>query len=301
MVRKWTDEALLAEGRKYASRTAFARGSQSAYATATRRPNILDQLYPSLRGELRKLSDETLLAEGRKYASRKEFECNDDGAYQKARKRGLLDLLYPNTNSKWKKSGDNDLLAEGRKYASRTEFHKHAKGAYDEANTRDLLNLLYPSQQSHPKWTDEALLAEGRKYASRKEFNVGSNPAYRAACRRNLLDLIDWPEENARSNNDAIYIWRAVGQYFNGQPVYKIGVTSARLGARRVEHVARVSGFEFDLICCETVQGKASDLERKLLILGESPGFVGFSGATEFRALSDSALYAAITLICNVI
>ena len=251
---KWTDEALLAEGRKYASRLGFARGSSSAYLTATRRAGILDQLYPSLRGELRNLSDANLLTEGRKYASRKEFERNDPSACTKARKRGLLDQLYPDTTGKWKKASDEALLAEGRKYASRTEFHKHAKGAYDEANRRNLLDLIYPEQ-----------------------LGIFGN-----------------------KDNDAIYIWRAIGQHYNGNPVYKIGVTSARLGIARVEHVAGKAGFEFDLICCEPVTCKATDLERKLHLLGENPQFTGFDGCTEFRALSDSALYAAISMICSV-
>lgn len=251
---KWTDEALLAEGRKYASRKEFAHGSNSAYLTATRRAGILDQLYPSLRGELRKLSDADLLAEGRKYASRKEFERADPSAYQKARRRNLLDQLYPDTNGKWKKASDADLLTEGRKCASRTEFSKHAKGAYDEANRRNLLDQIYP----------EKLGIFGNK------------------------------------DNDAIYIWRAVGQHYNGHPVYKIGVTSARLGTARIEWVSRKSGFEFDLICCEPVTCKATEIERKLHLLGEDPKFIGFDGCTEFRALSDSALYTAITLISNV-
>ena len=103
------------------------------------------------------------------------------------------------------------------------------------------------------------------------------------------------------SDNDAIYIWRAVGEYFNGNPVYKIGVTSARLETKRIKQCAAAAGFEFDLICCEPVQGKASELEKKLHILGENPGYTGIDGATEFRALSDSALYAAVSLICSAI
>ena len=242
------------------------------------------------------LNDEDVLAEGHKCGSRAEFARGSSGAYAAARKRGLLDQLYPILRGEW--LDDADVLAEGRKYASRAEFWRGSCAAYEAARKRGLLDQLYPSLRGD--WSDDAVvLAEGRKYASRAEFARGSKAAYHVALKHGLLDLIDWPEENATSDNDAIYIWRAVGQYFNGHPVYKVGVTSARMGVRRVEQVARASGFEFDLICCEAVQGKATDLERKLLILGESPGFVGFDGCTEFRALSDSALYAAITIICT--
>lgn len=292
----WNDDAnVLAEGRKYASRTEFQRGSNGAYQAAYKR-KLLDQLYPS---KLANWSDDaTVLAEGRKYSGRKEFESGNVSAYYAACKRKLLDQLYPSKRADW--SDDATVLAEGHKYASRTEFSRGSVSAYNVALKRGLLDQLYPSLLAD--WSDDAsLLAEGRKYASRTEFNRGNTGAYQTAYRRGLLDLIEWPEENAPSDNDAIYIWRAVGAYFNGHPVYKIGVTSARLGTARIEQVAKESGFEVDLICCEPVQCKATELEAKLHILGENPGYTGFNGATEFRALSPASLYAAITIICQSI
>src|SRR5574343_589881 len=244
-----------------------------------------------------KWTDADVLAEGRKYSTRAEFHNLAYKAYRVAYKRNLLDLLYPVSRRDWSK--DEDVLAEGRKYATGAAFEYATRGAYNGARQRRLLDLLYPSKMRD--WSnDEDVLAEGRKYGSRFAFQCGSKGAYNAAQRRNLLDLLDWPDAGASSNNDTIYIWRAVGQHYNGHPVYKIGVTSARLGVRRIEEVARDSGFEFDLICCEPVACKATELERKLHLLGEDPQFTGFNGATEFRALSDSALYAAISMICNV-
>ena len=43
----------------------------------------------------------------------------------------------------------------------------------------------------------------------------------------------------------------------------------------------------------------AQQEKRKLHILGDNPSYSNFNGASEFRALSDSALYAAVSLICN--
>ena len=292
---KWTDEALLAEGRKYASRAEFSRNSGGAYNSARRR-NLLDLLYPPLRTDWS--NDEAVLAEGRKYSSRREFQSKSGSAYRAARRRNLLNRLYPSTRDTTVWENDEAVLAEGRKYVSRLDFRYGSYGAYRAAASRGLLDTLHPR---HPaKWTDAEVLAEGRKHTSRAEFSRNSNRLYQVALRRNLLDLIDWPEENAQSDNDAIYIWRAVGQHYNGNPVYKIGVTSARLGIDRIVTVARRSGFEFDLICCEPVACKATDLERKLHLLGEDPQFTGFDGCTEFRALSDGALYAAVTMISNV-
>ncbi|NLH94307.1 MAG: hypothetical protein GX466_08875 [Candidatus Cloacimonetes bacterium] len=291
----WDDDAnVLAEGRKYASRKEFYRGNSQAYKVACRR-NLLDQLYPSLRADWS--DNANVLAEGRKYVSRAEFKRESATAYGVARQRKLLDQLYPSKNAlraDW--SDDANVLAEGRKYSSRKEFYRGNNGAYDAARKRNLLDQLYPSLRAD--WSDDAsVLAEGCKYVSRAEFKRESGSAYQVAWQRNLLDLIDWPEENAPSDNDAIYIWRAVGEYFNGHPVYKIGVTSARLGTARIEKVGRAAGFEVDLICCEPVQCKATDLEAKLHILGENPGYTGFDGCTEFRALSPASLDSAITII----
>ena len=247
---------------------------------------------------------------------RYDLQKKSNRAYVLLLKAGLLDDLFskktplPSPKNKREKNGDyrkglswsEDMvvLAEGRKYSSRTEFNRANGSAYRVARERSLLDQLYPNQKH--KWFDkEVVLAEANKYSSRVAFMRGSGAAYHQARRNGWLELIDWPENNAPSDNDAIYIWRAKGVSHNGNPVYKIGVTSARLGIVRVQQVSRESGFEFDLICCEPVQCKASDLEKKLHILGENPGYTGFDGCTEFRAMSDSALYAAVSIICSAI
>lgn len=289
---KWTDDAVLAEGRKYGSRSEFKTGSQFAYVIARKR-NLLDQLYPS---KNKTWTDEALFAESRKYKSRSEFHYGSPGASFAARARNLLDQMYPSKKKTWT---DAELLTQAREYGSRAELERKAKSLYQRLYRRGLLNQLWSSTMRD--WSkDEDVLAEGAKYRCRTDFAIGAIGAYVVARKRGLLDRISFPEGRANSrDNDAIYIWRAVGQHYNGHPVYKIGVTSARLGTRRIEQVAKGSGFEFDLICCELVQCKATDLERKLHLLGEDPQFTGFDGCTEFRALSDSALYAAISMICN--
>ena len=195
---------------------------------------------------------------------------------------------------------DEYIIAEGRKYPSRTGLARANQLAYNAAKARGLLNTMYPGTGYRNWLNDNDVVAEGRKYPSRVAFMRANSGAYTTARNRNLLDYIGFPENNAPSDNNAIYIWRAVGQVYNGNPVYKIGVTSARLGIRRIEEVAKLSGFEFELISCTPVQCKATELESKLHLLGENPHFVGFGGCTEFRALTDSAMLVAIGLINSV-
>jgi hypothetical protein len=102
---------------------------------------------------------------------------------------------------------------------------------------------------------------------------------------------------NPSSDGDAVYLWRAIGQVYDGLPIYKFGITSARLEDRRIVEVARLAKFEFELILLTYVKGSATVLESELLKLGVSPKFSGFNGASEFRALTDAQLELAIDLI----
>jgi hypothetical protein len=98
------------------------------------------------------------------------------------------------------------------------------------------------------------------------------------------------------SDNDAIYIWRAVGQSFNGHPVYKIGITSSRLGDQRIEQVAKATGFDAEIVVMVQVEN-ARHVEEELHTLGHDPQYVGHDGATEFRALSDDDLSLALDFV----
>ena len=98
------------------------------------------------------------------------------------------------------------------------------------------------------------------------------------------------------SDNDTIYIWKAKDCHHHGKQVYKIGITSARLGDERIKHVARKQGIEAEIITLTYVRGQATDIERRLHNLGEDPKYAGHGG-TEFRALSESELKLALEII----
>jgi hypothetical protein len=105
------------------------------------------------------------------------------------------------------------------------------------------------------------------------------------------------PKCKLSSDNDAIYIWKAIGQYFNGEQVYKVGVTSSRLGDLRIKHVAKKIGIEYEIVTLRKVSGSAQALESKLMDHGFHPGYAGHDGATEFRAFTDSDLQSVLDQI----
>ena len=101
-----------------------------------------------------------------------------------------------------------------------------------------------------------------------------------------------------RSDDDVIYIWKAVGETYRGEQLYKVGVTSERLGSDRISQVANLHNMFPELIVSQVVSKRASKLEKKLLMLGENPDFSpGLDGYSEFRAFTETELSAALQMI----
>lgn len=297
--REFSEEEIRAVATNFTTRADFANRCRHARRACNDFPGLLDELFPDARGEWSRVWVESnIRTEADKYDTRVSFEEGCPGAVTAARERhpGLLDELFPRLQRTTPTLEEAKQLAKN--YPSRKAFSKEHSPAYNVCRKAGVLDELFDDKRGYSrfKWTEEAVREEAKKYKTKREFE---RDARGAAARARKLGIIDelGLEGYPPSDNDAIYIWRAVGQHYNGNPVYKIGVTSTRLGTARIEQVAKESGFEFDLICCEPVRCKASELEKKLLILGEDPQFTGFNGATEFRALSDSALYAAVSLI----
>jgi hypothetical protein len=141
------------------------------------------------------------------------------------------------------------------------------------------------------------LKREASKYDSRIAFYRGNGSAYATALKLRYLDEFFPDKTKAPSTFDVIYMWEAVGQYFNGHKVYKIGVTSKRLHLTRIHQVAKASGFDYTIIKLAGVDCDANLLENEIHNLGDDPVYVGFNGHSEFRSLSPEALVKAISII----
>jgi len=153
-------------------------------------------------------------------------------------------------------------------------------------------------RQVYISWTDEMLIADAKRFETRCKWQRESKAAYLSALRRNLLDVCCAHMERAGgTDNDAVYIWKAIGQFFNGEQVYKIGVTSARLGEIRVLQCANEADFDAEIVILANVNGKATEVEKSLLAIGADPKYAGFNGASEFRAMTAAKLNRAIGII----
>lgn len=98
------------------------------------------------------------------------------------------------------------------------------------------------------------------------------------------------------SDCDAVYIWKS-NSLFNGLPVYKVGVTSYKLGDSRIKEVSKVSGLKAEIIQLKKVKVTATNIEKELKSIGIDPKLDKFKGSTEFRAMNDDELKQAIELI----
>lgn len=296
---KWTEATIREAAANFTSRAEFDAGSGKAAEVARAKyPGLLDELFPKSGVPFNlKWTEATIREAAAKYPSRSSFESNNPAAVSAAQKRhpGLLDALFPRKiREAWT---ETEIREEAKKYTSISDFQKNstAEPAARKMGILDDLGFTRPTNWRF-KWTEAAIRAEAAKYQTKGEFEKFARGASERARLTGIIDklgLLEYPP----SDNDTIYIWRALGQYFNGDPVYKIGVTSSRLGHDRINQVAKGSGFEFELVCSEKVAGKASMIETKLLCLGANPQYTGFNGASEFRSLSPSALDAAIQII----
>lgn len=156
-----------------------------------------------------------------------------------------------------------------------------------------LLEELFINKYRSWDSVDE-LIIEAKKYDSKGEFARKCSGAYLAMISK-FPGLIDSIFENADKYNtrDMIYIWRAEPS------VYKVGITSENLGRFRIHKVARLGGFQPEVVLLKKVGAKnAVKLESKLKNIGTTKLFDHeFDGYTEFRVMTDEELGDAIDLV----
>ena len=161
-------------------------------------------------------------------------------------------------------------------FPSRGDFYKEDPSAYSIALRKGLLNEVFP-QQGYRKFTDEELIAHMLTFPSTKVFRRDDIAAYTTARNRGLLDR----SHCAPQDNDAFYLMQVLGEI----GLFKAGATSSRLRphkrlakqntAAKMRHAYAIPPTQ---IC-----GKATDIEKFALTLGQEPGLSGFDGCSEYR------------------
>lgn len=209
---------------------------------------------PKPERKLRRLSHELVSEIAGKYGSRHHFENADKSACNYARKHGMLVLLFP---EKKYAVGSTELFIE-RSRLVHGDRYNYAQVSY----TRHKVKVPILCREHGVFWQRPSSHLAGRGCAKCWSFD-----------------------------NNAFYLKRALGCFFNGSPVYKAGVTSTRLGSSRLSQQEAKCGIAHEVVIPPTaVIGSATDIEMFALGLGCNPKFTGFDGCTEYRAYSDRDL-----------
>ncbi len=193
------------------------------------------------------------------------------------------------------------LRSEAVKYDTRQSFKHGSPLAYSSARKQGLLDKICAEMRCGKTiWTLGALRDEASRFSGRTDFMINAGGAYKAAVAQGVLDEVCAHMEPGAgtSDNDAVYIWRVVGRYRHGKPVFKIGVTSSRLREKRISAVASLAKVKADTVALVKVPD-ARAVESELLLIGEPAAFNKGSGHTEYRALSSSELEQALVILAR--
>lgn len=263
---------------------------------------------------------------------RTSFKRNDQSAYDSAKRQGFLDELFgpvikvvakPKAPPKPRvKKEPKPKLPHGGQVKWTEPAIRNAAAVVDRITAMPksaqnrLLKMPALSLELFP--TPASSMLSDEEFISRAKVKHGnkfdySKVRYNGTQEKVLISCPDHGEFWQRPashleghgcarcwkfDNNAFYMKRAEGCWFNGHPVFKVGVTSARLGNRRLIQQERKSGIKHRVEVPPTeLVGFATVVEGFALGLGHNPGYLGFDGCTEYRAYSDEDVQAIRTMV----
>lgn len=304
--RGYTDEWFMEQAAQHETFKSWREADQAAYSSAYQRGEEFWARCTShmvqAGGRVGKYTDDELLAEARKHKTVRDWESANSAMKQAAYKKGAE--FYAKCKAHMEKApncklglSDDELIAEAQKHKTIKDWRKNGRG-YQTAYRR--CKKLYAKCIAHMekrkpklKYTDKQLLADAKKHETLASFmrdGLGQQ-AYRRGgevwekCRAHM-------RSNEPSDNDALYVWEWMisGQ---GTGIYKHGMTSWRLGTKRIEECAASNGLDHRLVfLIRTEGGKATAIESAILAGGEPvamPPWVT-DGRTEFRRFGPKAM-----------
>jgi len=330
----WTIETVLEESKKFKSFNEFRKKLSGAYKAAVRF-GIAEDIRDDL-GEInRKWDAESIADEALKYDTLSDF-IKSGSPYVISKRLGIFKEVTTHmerSKSQWtpedaiaiacRYTNVTDLCNENNDcycYIKRVNITEEALGHMTRRNSptpeqtaarkernrikdrglkRIKNNYTGLGSQALIKWNLERVRSYSLQCSARTEFFKKFPNAYDAALRNKWLDDVcsHMEVQNKKSENNVIYLWKALELTYNGLPVYKMGITSARAGSGRIRFVAKQARVTAEIIAIRLLTIKATEIERKLHQLGEDPKYTGFNGCTEFRAMDEAQLNEAVSLI----
>jgi hypothetical protein len=245
---------------------------------------------------------EAVAAEALKYETRNDFMQGSRSAYNAAHRLKIMDAVTAHMRPGGIKWTPENLAEEAAKYSSRVEFQEQSRGAYLAARRYGIVDELTKHMRRRTqRWFRDTIPQEAAKYSTRLAFARGTPGAYHAAADLGILDEVCSHMEYCISttDRDAIYIWHAIDFSEDDYNVYKIGITSKRLRAKRIAECASIMGTRYRLVKLKPITYDAQKAEKYLFQLFTTvPHNVPKrQGHTEFRVLTNDELALACALI----
>ena len=244
-----------------------------------------------------------LIEEALQHSTFMSFRTNARGAYNAAVKSGLYREITAHMakapvvrkSSKW---NETSIRREASKYASRVAFQENCRSAYKAARRLGIVDSVTSHMTRRGVlWNLETIRSEALLYETRLDFHIGSQGACQAARNLGIFEDVCAHMKSVRlCDDDVFYIWKAVDL---GSNVYKIGITSSRLGVKRIIEVSKSFKTRFEIIAFQLTKGSAKLIEKALLEhfcnTAEVPSYL--TGYSEFRILSDVQISSILRVL----
>jgi len=229
----------------------------------------------------RKWTLDKLVEEASKYGTLKDFRLGSEGAYKAYLTQGKPKEVSDHLDCGRTIWTEYTARLEAKKYSRRWDFQRGSGGAYRFLWKSGALDEIFDPITNYV-WDEESVRLAALGLLDRRSFKAKFPGAYKFAYNNSLLESLFGVTLNTpKCDNDLVYLWRPFG-YKN---VYKVGITSKRLGSERVNYVSNKSGLGVaEVFFIEAKDAKA--LESKILGDNQPYGFFPkFSGSTEFRVI----------------
>lgn len=218
-----------------------------------------------------------------RFNTRRDLELADSPVYQKCLREGWLQEFFGDPLKV--AFTEEDIIEEASLYETRVDFKRGSPNHYSAANRLGLMDELIPHKQLRDL-TYDFCKQELSKYSSITEVRKEDESLWEKSHKLGLFEELGMESSGTVSDNDAIYVIKTPLRV-DGNVVYKVGVTSVKLGDTRVNRVISASGLNSELVILTAVKCKATALETELLKVGQVVTFEDkFDGCTEYRAYS---------------
>lgn len=303
--KKWTREDIIESARRFNTRGEWKKGDRKAYDNCWYRNWLND---PDITGHMVAVYEDwdkpKMAKSARRFRTRKEWKKGDDKAYQACHFRGWLndpDITghMQCGREKWKKP---ELIESARQFSTRGEWAKGDSKAYSACCDRGWLND--PDITGHmvavlESWDKPKLVESARRFRTKNEWKKGDDNAYQACTRYGWLDDPDitghMVPNDGVSDNDAVYFYEFE---YARITLYKIGLTSVRLGDERIKYVMKEAGYQPSNIFIWRVDN-AREIERRMLEVGTQQEFYSGHGSTEMRILTPEQVRRVLRIAQN--